>query len=85
VPDKPTCAKCGSDRVVTRVRIMDRGHYGADSGDLSAVVYAEPNAMMFKGAQRHDLSARVCGSCGFTELYLSDPHGFFETYQKQQS
>jgi hypothetical protein len=63
---------------------MDRGDYNQDAGNLSTVVYAEPTALIFKGKQRHELSARVCGSCGFTELYLSDPYGFYETYRKQE-
>ena len=84
MPENVTCAKCGSDRVVPHARIMDRGDYNADSGDLSAVVYANPSALLFKGSQRHELSARVCGSCGYTELYLTDPEGFYETYRNQQ-
>ena len=84
MPENVTCAKCGSDRVVPRARVMDRGDYNADSGDLSAVVYANPSARFFKGSQRHELSARICGSCGYTELYLTDPSGFYETYRKQQ-
>ena len=67
------CSKCGSSEVVRDVRIMDRGHGSADSGNLSAVVYGDPEAWMFKGKVRVELSACVCGHCGFTELYALDP------------
>ena len=54
---------------------MDRGHGSADSGNLSAVVYGNPEAWVFKGKVRVELSACVCGNCGFTELYAVDPAG----------
>jgi predicted nucleic-acid-binding Zn-ribbon protein len=67
------CSKCGSTELIRDVRIMDRGHGSADSGNLSAVVYGNPEAWMFKGRVRVELSACVCGHCGFTELYAVDP------------
>ena len=70
-----TCSKCGSSEIVRDVRIMDRGHGSADSGNLSAVVYGNPEAWVFKGKVRVELSACVCGNCGFTELYAVDPAG----------
>lgn len=70
-----TCSKCGSSEIVRDVRIMDRGHGSADSGNFSAVVYGNPEAWVFKGKVRVELSACVCGNCGFTELYAVDPAG----------
>ena len=67
------CPKCGSSEIVRDLRIMDRGHGSADAGDLSAVVYGDPQAWIFKGKVRIELSACVCGGCGYTELYASDP------------
>lgn len=68
-----TCSKCGSSEIVRDVRIMDRGHVSADAGDLSAVVYGNPEAWVFKNKVRVELSACVCGACGYTELYAVDP------------
>src|SRR4030095_141567 len=34
-----TCPKCSSMKIVPRVRIMDRGHYSTDAGDLTVVFY----------------------------------------------
>lgn len=67
------CPKCGSSEVIRDVRVMDRGHGSADAGDLSAVVYANPQAWVFKNKVSVELSASVCGACGFTELYAVDP------------
>ena len=68
-----TCPKCGSSEVVSDLRVMDRGHGSADAGDLSAVVYGNPEAWVFKNKVRVQLSACVCGACGYTELYAADP------------
>lgn len=67
------CTKCGSSEVLRDVRIMDRGHGSADAGNLSAVVYGNPAAWIFKGKVRIELTACVCGSCGYAELYAVDP------------
>ena len=73
-----SCPKCGSSEVVRDVRIMDRGHGSADAGDLSAVVYGNPQAWIFKGKVRIELSACVCSGCGYTELYASNPAALLE-------
>lgn len=78
--DQP-CAKCGSDRMVPRVRVMDRGHYSSDSGELSLVIYERPEARVFKKPHKGSLWARVCGSCGFTELYVDDPRDLYALYE----
>ncbi len=56
-----TCQKCGSEALIDGVRIIDRGHYD-QKRDLSATVYTNPGAMLFKGAVTTENSGRVCGS-----------------------
>jgi len=51
---------------------MDRGHYGTDAGDLAAVTYADPGAMVFRGRKELKLVARICCECGFVEMYAPD-------------
>jgi hypothetical protein len=53
------CPKCGSSEVVRDVRILDRGHGSADAGDLSAVVYGNPQAWIFKQDQDRAFRLRV--------------------------
>lgn len=75
------CVKCKSEKIVPAARIMDRGHYSGDAGNLSLVVYEDPDALLFKGSHEGSLFGRVCGECGYTELYLENPQELYEIYQ----
>ena len=79
--DTLQCAKCGSDRMVPRVRVMDRGQYSADAGELTVVAYGRPDALVFKKPHKNSLWAKVCGACGFTELYVEDPGEIYAVYE----
>ena len=79
-----SCFKCGSDKVIPRARVMDRGHYSGDAGDLNLVVYANPEALMFKSGLNSSAFARVCGDCGFTELFVENPAELYDVYLECQ-
>jgi hypothetical protein len=66
------CERCGSRELIDDVRMIDRGSYD-DDNDLSVKVYTKPGAWLFKGEVSSDLTGRVCGSCGFVELYATNP------------
>ena len=66
------CPKCGSSEVIEGVRMLDRGH-GNQEQDLRAAVYKNPDAFLFKGKHAAALTARVCGACGYVELYVANP------------
>ena len=66
------CVKCGSEDSIDGVRILDRGHYDHEN-DLSAVAYENPGALLFKGAVTSPITSRICGRCGYVELYAVDP------------
>ncbi|MDZ4659605.1 MAG: hypothetical protein SH868_18695 [Bythopirellula sp.] len=68
--NETACMKCGSTEIIPDVRIID---HGPALLDLSATVYTNPEAYIFKGAISHRLQARVCGLCGYTEFYVSNP------------
>jgi ribosomal protein S27AE len=74
------CAKCGSERIVPSARILDRLHHSGAAGNLTLVVYESPDALIFKGAHDSDLFARVCGDCGYTELFVENPADLYEVY-----
>ena len=78
------CAKCGSDKIIPRVRLMDRGHGSVDAGDLSLVVYEKPDALIFKGRSVGRLHARVCGSCGYVEMFVESPEELYQVYVASQ-
>ena len=68
-----TCARCGSTKVMPDVPLQD--HYG-DTGSWSKQgevdVHTNPKAWFFKGTVSGKISARICGECGFTELWVSN-------------
>ena len=75
------CPKCGSPDVVPDVRLLDRGHANYQH-DLQAQVEEHPDAWVFKGPVRSSLRARVCGRCGYTELYAQDPGALLAVHRK---
>jgi hypothetical protein len=77
------CAKCGSERVVPQAEIWDQGRHS--SGSLHAYVYTKPDAIFFPGTVYATLYARICGDCGFTEIYAAGAAELYEAYRRSQS
>ncbi len=78
------CAKCGSTAIVPRARVVDRGDYGADSGNVRLAVARRPHALVFKNSELADVVARVCGVCGFVELYCEEAKAVFAAYEQSR-
>ena len=76
------CPKCGSKERVPGVRVIDRGNYNGDAGDIQVGIYRQPSAVLFKGKVTTNLSAHVCAGCGFTELYASDPQAILSAWKE---
>lgn len=79
------CTKCKSEKMIPRVRVMDRGHGSGDAGDLSVVTYKTPYAFFFQGAEKMPLYARACGQCGYVELYAENPRELYERYLRERA
>jgi formate dehydrogenase assembly factor FdhD len=79
MPDPLLCTRCGSDAVIPRVRVIDRGDSNTRY-DLEVEVQRRPNAMLFKRPERSTLSARVCNACGHAELYAEAPRALYAAY-----
>ena len=77
------CSKCGSTKVVPRARVADRGDYGVDSGNVRVGVARRPHKF-FSLQKKVDVYARVCGECGFAELYVDDPATIYDAYLQSQ-
>jgi hypothetical protein len=78
------CSKCGSEKVIPLVGMMDQGQYS--DGTLKALVgYSNPEAWVFKGAVCAKLKANICGECGYTELIAEDPAALYDAYLKVKS
>ena len=84
MPDPLRCRRCGSDEVMPRVRVAERG---ADDmrHDLQVEVQRRPNALLFKRPHRADLTARVCGACGYAELYVDSPGALYTAFLQADS
>ena len=78
--DSEICPKCKSTQVIKHVRLVDRGH-GDSRKDLSVEIYEKPEALIFKGTHKGPLNAWVCGSCGFTELYVANAEELWRVYE----
>lgn len=78
-----SCPKCGSDKIIPRVRIIDR--YDTDptkKSDLELEVYQKPSAWIFKGTKAGALQASVCGACGYVELFVENPAELYAVYEQ---
>ena len=76
------CPKCSSSDVVPEVSVLD--YTRNTRQNLTAVVQQNPSAWLFKGEACVTLHAWVCGDCGFTELYASDPAALLAAYRNRQ-
>ena len=80
---KLSCSKCGSTKVVPRARVIDRGHFGADYGNVQVGAARRPQKL-FKLQEKVDVYARVCGECGFAEMFVDDPAAIYRAYAESQ-
>ena len=76
------CPKCNSGELIPNVRILDKRDRGACSDDLQVEVQEAPGALLFKGNHHGKLRATICGACGFTELYATNPKELLFAYKK---
>ena len=77
MPTVKSCSKCQSYKIIPRVRIKGApgsGHH------LSAEFSQNPAAFIFTGTRRSEISAWVCGDCGYTELYVWNPQELYLAY-----
>lgn len=80
-PSRTPCTKCGAQQVMPDLRILDQdGEFHSRS--LSLQIHRNPYAMIFKGEEVVDLRANVCGNCGYTELYATNPGLLWDTFNE---
>jgi|SRR6185295_248897 predicted nucleic-acid-binding Zn-ribbon protein len=71
------CVKCASKDIIDEAEIIDTGQYSYES-TLSARIYRNPGGFVFPGRVNSTILSRICGSCGYVELYLQNPRAFLE-------
>ncbi|MBD3675927.1 MAG: hypothetical protein HUJ26_20655 [Planctomycetaceae bacterium] len=75
-----TCEKCGSDKIIPEVKMLDSGQYSA--GNTKVVIHGNPEAIFFKERFYGELTADICGECGHVELNAANPEELWRAYQK---
>ena len=79
------CSKCQGTQIVKEVSVVDRTleEDWMVAPDLNVEVITKPNARLLKGVVGIPLKATVCGSCGHTELYVSDLGKLLEAVERR--
>ena len=73
-----TCPKCGSNEILPDVPVVSSVD-NVSAVPVSALAYNKPDAWIFKGPVSHRFVARICGACGFAEIYVENPKGLVVT------
>ncbi len=78
------CSKCGSDKIMTDVKIVDHGQMNTKQ-HLTIEFYTNPSARVFKAPQSSALFANICGQCGYVEMSVSNPEELWNLYTKNRT
>lgn len=66
------CPKCQSTEIAADAKVIDRG--GDESEwDMHVAVFSKSKSTPFQGKHESSISAWICTSCGFMELYADKP------------
>ena len=84
MPDPLVCTRCGSESVIPRLRVVERGEDGARH-DVQLEIQRRPTAMFFKRPERSTLVARVCGDCGHVEIYTDAPRALYTAWLEAEA
>jgi predicted nucleic-acid-binding Zn-ribbon protein len=77
-----TCQRCGSQKVIPSVPLLDHyGRFGTPAMQAEVQVAGSPEAWFFTDATAGKIHARICGECGFTELWTSNFRELYEKYE----
>ncbi|MEQ8210187.1 MAG: hypothetical protein RH917_10180 [Lacipirellulaceae bacterium] len=80
-----SCAKCHDQNMLEGVRVVDRTLeecWLSAASDLKVEVETNPTARIFKGVVGFSLKANVCGTCGYTELFVTEPMELGRAYSR---
>jgi predicted nucleic-acid-binding Zn-ribbon protein len=79
----PPCAKCGSTRIIPRARVTEMAPHTHEVS-VRVGVTERPEALVFKRDKHVNTYAKVCGDCGYAELYVDDPSALYDSYMKSR-
>ncbi len=78
-----TCGRCGSDRIIDDAKVEDRVTADRRASLDVMIGYRKASMLQPEKPQRFPLAARICGSCGYTELYVVDPDRMWSASKKR--
>jgi len=76
------CPRCESTHVAENVRVRTSG--GLSEHELAVAVSRKPKAVVFDYDKLFQLHARVCGACGYTELYVERPEELYDIVRQAE-
>jgi predicted nucleic-acid-binding Zn-ribbon protein len=77
-PEAPRCARCGSEKIIPSAYVT-----GYDDNGFSLAFDEDPKNFVRKTAVS-DVTARVCGECGYAEFYAADPGKLYDAYLRSK-
>jgi hypothetical protein len=82
--DPQVCLRCGSQSVIPRVRVTERGEDGARH-DVQLEIQRRPSAKFFKRPELSKLVARACADCGHVELYADTARALYTAWLEAEA
>lgn len=82
--DPLVCTRCGSQSVIPRVRVVERGEDGTRR-DVQLEIRRRPRALFFKRPARSTLMARLCADCGHVEVYADAPRALYTAWLEAEA
>ena len=77
------CARCGSTKIIPKVPVLDSyGETGAWSQGATIEVAGAPQNFFFKDKASGGVHARICGDCGYMELFASNYRALYAKHVK---
>ena len=80
-PDS-TCARCGSDKIIEDAKVEDRVTVDRRVSLEVMIGYRKGGTLMPDRPQRFALRAKICGNCGFAEMFVADPGKLWSAAKK---
>lgn len=79
------CMLCQSTELIPNVAVHDDGTgWGYSAREHYVTVASKPHAFLRTGDVSSQLLATICGTCGYTVLFVADPKALFAAYQQAQ-
>jgi len=76
------CDRCGSDKLIEDAKVEDHITAGRRVALEVMIGHQKGSGMRGDKPVRVPIKARICGECGFTELYVSEPARLWRLAQK---